>query len=300
MDDPRLHPVQTDMAVLARGLVLHAAPHQALQLVQGVLASTGRATARQTADPRWLLDGGHSVIGLEATPTGCILSVHELAMVGLAPQGAPMWEWVRANIEAAATASGVPTSHHTHRFVHAQVIDPSTSLWRAAPADHTAAAHAAATGRPAQQTWPPTPTYAPASGSGTEVKVAVAIISIVVGVVILGILAAIAIPVFLDQQQKAALAELDSLTCEDVGASAVDLSAEGAAASGMIALVAMTDAVVVADQRATLQFPDNGSRVFVMTCDGTGTWADGLATPLTVDVYVDSALTPILELAWDE
>ena len=300
MDDPRLLPFQTDMAALARGVVLHTAPNQALQLVSGVLSATGRTTAQRTADPRWLIDGGRPVIGLEATPIGCILSVHELAVVGSAPQGARMWEWIRTNVETAATASGVPTSRRDQRFVQAQVIDPSTSLWLAAPAALTFAGQADAPGRPTQQTWPPAPAQARAPGRSTGIKVAVAISSVVVGLMVLGILAAITIPVFLNQQQKAALAEFGSLTCEDVGASAVDLSTEEAEAQGMIALVAMSGAVIAADERATLQVPDEGSRGFVMTCDGTGMWADGVETPLTVDVYIDSELTPILDLAWDE
>ena len=95
--------------------------------------------------------------------------------------------------------------------------------------------------------------------------------------VVLGILAAIAIPVFLNQRAKAQAADLglDAVTCEQVADDAVRISAAGQPQDAD-PLVAMTDATVIQDNRGSVRVPSaNADPAFVMSCAGVGTRPDG-------------------------
>ncbi|HEX5332995.1 MAG TPA: DUF2510 domain-containing protein [Cellulomonas sp.] len=128
---------------------------------------------------------------------------------------------------------------------------------------------------------------------------ALIIVALVVGAfLVVGILAAIAIPVFLNQREKASLAEFSSLTCQQVASNAVALSMREAT-SDQVPLVGMTDAVVVEDGRTSLKVPEPGSTAFVMSCRGTGQWQDGQSSVVTVEVRVDSDRQQLLSLSWE-
>lgn len=158
--------------------------------------------------------------------------------------------------------------------------------------DHRAAAPAAGTAAgPTGQSWqggqPSYTAQAPAGGHSSSTRVLVILASVVGGFILLSLLAAIAIPLYLNQQQKASLADIVSLSCRDVAAEAVAFSTKNAP-QGKIPLVGMTDAVLVTDQRAGLQVPATGSKAFVMSCRGTGQWEDGVSSSVTVRLYLTS------------
>ncbi len=80
--------------------------------------------------------------------------------------------------------------------------------------------------RQAAPGWQPSVVPARRRSAGTIVMIVAA--SVVGGIVILGILAAIAVPVFLNQRAKATVAELSTLTCKTVARQAVALSMQEA------------------------------------------------------------------------
>lgn len=121
--------------------------------------------------------------------------------------------------------------------------------------------------------------------------------SVVGGLILVGILAAIAIPVFLNQRAKATVAELSTLTCATVAQDAVALSKREATAD-QIPLVDLTSATLVQDNRAGLTVPSAGHEAFVMSCRGDGTWQDGLTSVVTVDVYLTSDRKRVLDMSW--
>ena len=150
---------------------------------------------------------------------------------------------------------------------------------------------------PAWQAGPPwQPAPAPRSSSST---VLVVLGCVVGGLVLVGILAAIAIPVFLNQRQKALVAQYGSMTCDEVVVDAIALSVEEAGTAD-IALVSVRDAVLTADLRPELRVPPVGEERLMLTCSGTGTWEDGLETPVTIDVYIDHTPNALLEVTWEE
>ncbi|HEY5518375.1 MAG TPA: DUF2510 domain-containing protein [Cellulomonas sp.] len=132
--------------------------------------------------------------------------------------------------------------------------------------------------------------------SGTRALIIVA--SVVGAFILVGILSAIAIPVFLNQREKASLAEFSSLTCQQVATNAVALSMREATAD-QVPLVGMTDAVVVEDGRKALKVPEPGSTAFVMSCRGTGQWQDGQSSVVTVEVQLNSDRQQVLSLSWE-
>ncbi|MBO9555326.1 DUF2510 domain-containing protein [Cellulomonas sp.] len=149
--------------------------------------------------------------------------------------------------------------------------------------------------------------FAPAWGvppapvaSRSPLKVALIVVGCVVGgLFVVGILAAIAIPVFLNQRVKAELADLRTVTCESVAAEAVALSR--AQVSGTdVPLTSMSDLTVTDDRRTTVQRPATGGLAPVLTCTGTALWDDGATTPAVVTLEVDSALQHQVYVDWDE
>lgn len=144
---------------------------------------------------------------------------------------------------------------------------------------------------PVPRTAPPAP-----AGMSTTTKILIGLGIALAGVVVLGILAAIAIPVFLNQRQQAELAALD---CNQIAADAVALSQQEAG-SDLIALVELDDPVLVRDERSSFRTPQPGSEAYVMTCEGNGVWADGLTERIWVDVHLTSAREPVLSLGWEE
>lgn len=154
-------------------------------------------------------------------------------------------------------------------------------------------ARGVAPGRP-MMPMPPAP---PArKGWSTTTKVLVALASLLVAIVLLGVVAAIAIPVFLAQQQRAALAEID---CTQVAADAVALSQQDAGAD-LIALVSLDDMTLAEDHRPDVRTPPAGQESLVLTCAGTGVWADGFESPTSVDVYLDHQRQTVLSVRWEE
>jgi len=121
--------------------------------------------------------------------------------------------------------------------------------------------------------------------SGARVAIIVGICA-VVGLFTVSILAAVAIPVFLNQREKASLAELSSLGCEDVASNAVSLSLPSA--SGDTLLVGMTGSVLMEDERARVRVPDRDGEAFVMSCSGVAQWGNGNSSPVMVEVYLDA------------
>ncbi len=150
--------------------------------------------------------------------------------------------------------------------------------------------------RQAAPGWQPSLVPARRRSRGSIVMIVAA--SVIGGIVALGILAAIAVPVFLNQRAKATVAELSTLTCETVAQQAVALSTREATGE-QIPLVDLTGTTLVADDRAGLAIPTAGHESLVMSCRGTGTWKDGLTSTVTVDVYLDSHSKRLLDISWE-
>ena len=161
--------------------------------------------------------------------------------------------------------------------------------------DHVAAPTFAAPAFPAPAFPMPAP---PAPRRSTSTRVLIVLAAVLAGLVILGILAAIAIPVFLNQRNNAELAAYDSLTCAEVVDEAIRLS-EADTLSGGIPLSSMTDAAIAEDARPLTARPPTGGDTYLMSCDGQGLWADGLETYVVIDLYVDDEFEMLIELFWE-
>ena len=144
-----------------------------------------------------------------------------------------------------------------------------------------------AAGQPWQSGQPWQPGQAPAGGRRSGSHVAVILASVFGGLILLGILTAIALPVFLAQRQKASGADVTSLTCQQVVDDAVAMT-KRQATGGQIPLTAVTDPILVDDQRAGLQLPAPGDKAFVMACRGSGQWEDDVVTTVTVRLFLTS------------
>lgn len=159
-----------------------------------------------------------------------------------------------------------------------------------------------------------TPRTPPRKPRSTGVVVAVVIGSVVALVLVLGVLAAIAIPVVLHQQEKnaagqeqmvdddyqlptATVAQFKALTCKDVAAEAA-LFTRAVAEPGDAWLESTDSMIVINDQRAVLRLPESG-HVFVMRCSGAGTWNDTEKTPLVINLYTNHAGEYLFEFDWD-
>ena len=122
---------------------------------------------------------------------------------------------------------------------------------------------------------------------------------IIGGFFLISILAAIAIPVFLDQRAKADLTGLSTVSCGSIGDEAVAYS-RTQVTSDRIPLTSISGLTVVQDARATAQRPSPGSLSFVMSCAGTALWQDGVTTPVVVQLDIDSAVGHVVSFTWDE
>ncbi|MBT0993891.1 DUF2510 domain-containing protein [Cellulomonas sp. DKR-3] len=108
-------------------------------------------------------------------------------------------------------------------------------------------------------------------------------------VVALGVMAAIAVPVFLNQQRNDAFAAaVETATCEQVVQEAVELSHRGLQ-DGQIGLASVVGAQVTKDERSTARPPTGGGATYLMTCQGIGTWDDGSTDIIRLSLSVDAA-----------
>ena len=128
-------------------------------------------------------------------------------------------------------------------------------------------------------------------------KALIAVAAVGVGLVVLGILAAIAIPVFLNQRNAAQVAELSSVTCADLAAT-VTLDSVAAPTEDGPYLVEVKGVELVDDARGSVEKPQPGAEAFVMTCVGTAVWDDMLEEPVQIDLFVDSAMEQVYYLGW--
>ncbi|WP_456846301.1 hypothetical protein [Cellulomonas sp. P5_C6] len=143
--------------------------------------------------------------------------------------------------------------------------------------------------------WPPEPANQGRGGGRTALII---VISVIAGIFVIGLLAAIAIPVFLNQRAKAELSGLSSVTCESIGAEAVATSQAGVTGD-QIPLTSVSGLTMTDDRRPTMHRPSPGSSELVMSCSGTALWQDGVTTPLDVELYVDSAMTHTVSFTWE-
>ncbi len=150
--------------------------------------------------------------------------------------------------------------------------------------------------RQAAAGWQPAVVPARRRSRGTIVAIVAA--SVIGVIVVLGIFAAIAVPVVLNQRAKATVAALSTLTCETVAQQAVAMSKREATGE-QIPLVELRGTTLVEDDRAGLTVPTAGHESHVMSCRGNGTWKDGLTSTVTVDVYLDSNRTRLLDISWE-
>ncbi|WP_426593395.1 DUF2510 domain-containing protein [Cellulomonas sp. McL0617] len=149
--------------------------------------------------------------------------------------------------------------------------------------------------------WPGTQPWAEEPAKKNTGKIVLIVLaSVLVGMVMLGILASIAIPVFLNQRAKSTATGLDGVTCEQVADYAVQVSAAGQS-QGAGPLVSMTAVTLIQDNRGTVKVPSAGSDpAFVLSCSGTGTKPDGTTAPVTANLYIDSTTQQLVAYAWDQ
>ena len=116
-----------------------------------------------------------------------------------------------------------------------------------------------------------------------------AIVGIVVGsVLVLSMLAAVAIPVFLNQRSRAAVADLRYLSCAHLAADAVAFSGD-IERRGDPVLVDVDELAMVEDARDGLVLPTREYEdTLVLACTGTGAFEDGSVTPLYLEFTIDS------------
>ncbi|WP_250445877.1 hypothetical protein, partial [Actinotalea sp. C106] len=186
-----------------------------------------------------------------------------------------------------------------------QARDPGGQAWAsAAPVTRTQQHQGAWQGQVPTQGGPGTWQQAtPArSGMGTGLKVLIALGIALALLMVVGVVAAIAIPVYLNQRQQAALEPLRAATCEQVAAETISLSAQEVAASAeeQIPLVSLTETTLVDDRRATVTAPSAGTEALVMVCEGTGVWADDFTSTVTVSLFVDAGLETFQTVTWEE
>lgn len=112
-------------------------------------------------------------------------------------------------------------------------------------------------------------------------------VTLVIGLVAVGILAAIAIPVFLHQQEKAQAELVESMTCDDVVAGALAPGADNYVNPGLPAPDEVRDVRVDTEYRPAPE-PPPGHHSLLLLCTGTGTWADGSQQPVTVAGRLDA------------
>ncbi|WP_081785245.1 DUF2510 domain-containing protein [Cellulomonas sp. KRMCY2] len=136
-----------------------------------------------------------------------------------------------------------------------------------------------------QQPYGFTPIYVPAPRKGWSP--AVIVLAVVGGLVVLGILAAIAIPVFLNQRNDAAVAGLDYLSCDGIAADAVTYSNDGTDPAAT-PLVDITEIELVEDLRESAQVPFGAAEELVLDCRGVAQWSDGLVQPIRIWAAIDS------------
>jgi hypothetical protein len=117
-----------------------------------------------------------------------------------------------------------------------------------------------------------------------------------VGVLVLGLLVAAAVPVYRDGHERARLASVAATTCDDVADEAVEL---GRTEKQLEPLETVTGAVVARDARDAVQIPGPGAESFVMSCSAVGTRVDGSSAPLTIDLYIDHERTHLLWYTWN-
>jgi Tfp pilus assembly major pilin PilA len=140
--------------------------------------------------------------------------------------------------------------------------------------------------------WPPAPVH-------TRSNTAVIVVGVVVLVFVVGILAAIAIPVFLNQRAKAETTALSTVTCESVGAEAV-ASSQALVTGDEIPLNSLSGLTLAQDVRGSFRRPEPGFEAYVLSCSGTALWQDGVSTPIVVMLSVDSAMEHVITFHWDE
>lgn len=128
-----------------------------------------------------------------------------------------------------------------------------------------------------------TPVHQPRRGMPTALVVVLGSVGVLV---LLGILAAIAIPVILDQRQNAAVAGLEDLTCPGIAADAV-LYSDSTDHVGP-PLIDITEIEVVEDRRAVATVPAGSIEELVLDCRGVAEWSDGLIQPIRVWAMIDS------------
>jgi hypothetical protein len=114
-----------------------------------------------------------------------------------------------------------------------------------------------------------------------------AIVGIVIAAVFLVlVLSAIVIPLMAHERNQTQLGSgVANSTCEDVAASAVTFS-DDVELAGSPLLVSVDDAAMLEDDRASVDLPSSGYAL-VMSCTGTGAWADGRAAPIVMQLLVD-------------
>ena len=131
----------------------------------------------------------------------------------------------------------------------------------------------------------------------TGAKVLIALASVVVGLVLIGVIAAVAIPVFLNQRDKAQAADLSSVTC-DALADQVALDSTAAPTEDGHWIVEVAGPVLVDDARGSVSQPAEGDETFVLSCAGTAVWDDDLQEPVQIDLFVDSEWERVYYISW--
>lgn len=149
----------------------------------------------------------------------------------------------------------------------------------------------------AAQSGPQQPTKRPWSGRTIAL---VSVASVLGAVVVLGGLAALAVPVAQNQRDRTMFEEtVRGASCEQVMTDEVRLAAESAEPGG-VGLVTIDEVRVVEDHLATAQRPAEGAEEHLLTCEGMARWADGSRTPLRLTLTIDSDNQMWIDDTWDE
>jgi len=130
--------------------------------------------------------------------------------------------------------------------------------------------------------------------------VGVSLLSVLGALLVLGGLAAISIPVAVDQRARELFADaVHSASCPYVASEEERLSREGASASDP-QLVDIVEVRTVEDHLSTAERPGTGGSTHLLTCEATAVWDDGMRTPVRLTLTIDSDNQMWIDGAWDE
>lgn len=129
--------------------------------------------------------------------------------------------------------------------------------------------------------------YLPPPARSRGVRALRLVAAVVAGLLLLAVVAAVAIPLVLQQRDQPVRAALAALSCESMAQDAVVFANEEAAPDELD-LVEIGSTSVLADRREDARVPSGTQEEVVLECAGTALWEDGYSAPAQVWASLDA------------